>query len=370
MSIFAQRRDKLLSLVRQEGLDGLLVTHPVNVTYLTGFSGEASYLVLTDDKTILVSDGRFVEQLAEECPDLETLIRTTSQTIADAAVSALGSVHARTVGFESGHLTVADFETLRGKAGPIDWKPGASRVEGLRMIKDATELAQIREAIAIAEAAFAKFQHDLQPERTEKQLHDAMEFHIRALGGKTTAFPTIVAVGDRAALPHAPPTGRRLGDAPFVLVDWGASGAFYKSDLTRVLWTHKPYSNSGLRAKFLHVFEVVQKAQAAAIKRMHVGTALHDIDAAARAVVRDAGFGEFFNHGLGHGFGLQIHEAPFLRPTGSGKLEAGMVITVEPGVYLPGEVGVRLEDDVLITADGPVMLTSVPQSPDQWLNGL
>jgi Xaa-Pro aminopeptidase len=370
MSIFAQRRDKLLAHDRQEGLDALLVTNPVNVTYLTGFSGEATYLVLGREKTVLISDGRFVEQLAEECPGLDAYIRPTGQILADAASQVLGKMAAAKVGFESGHLTVADFETIKSKAGPIDWKPGPSRVEALRTIKDESELAQIREAIAIAEAAFGRFTREMRPEHTEKQLHDAMEFHVRALGGKITSFPTIVAVGSRAALPHAPPSDRRLRDAPFVLVDWGASGRFYKSDLTRVLWTHKPISNSGLHAplreKFLRVADVVRNAQLAALKRMRVGAVLQDIDAAARAVIADAGFGEFFNHGLGHGFGLQIHEAPFMRPTNTDVLAAGMVITVEPGVYIPGEIGVRIEDDVLITADGPEVLTTLPRSPDDW----
>ncbi len=364
MSIFAQRRDKLLTHIREEGLDAVLVTNPINVTYLTGFSGDSSYLAISPTKTILISDGRFVEQLAEECPGLDAFIRPTGQILADAAsevLSKLGTMH---VGFESGHLTVADFETIKGKAGPLDWKPGPSRVEALRMIKDDTELAQIREAIAIAEAAFARFKKEMRPEQTEKQLHDAMEFHVRSLGGKMTAFPTIVAVGARAALPHAPPSDQRLDAAPFVLVDWGASGPFYKSDLTRVLWTHKPNTNSGLREKFLRVVEVVRNAQLAAISRMRVGAALQDIDTAARAVIADAGFGAYFNHGLGHGFGLQIHEAPFMRPNQTGALAAGMVITCEPGIYIPGEVGVRIEDDILITPDGPMVLTNVSRSPD------
>jgi Xaa-Pro aminopeptidase len=370
MSIFALRRDKLLALIRQEGLDALLVTNPVNVTYLTGFSGDATYVALSPAKTILISDGRFVEQLSEECPGLDAYIRPTGQILADAASQVLSKLGAVKVGVESGHMTVADFETIKSKAGPVDWKPGPGRVEGLRTIKDETELTQIREAIAIAEAAFGRFTKEMQPEHTEKQLHDAMEFHVRTLGGKETAFPTIVGVGARAALPHAPPSERRLGDAPFVLVDWGvdwgATGRCYNSDLTRVLWTHKPISNSALRDKFLRIVEVVQSAQRAAIRRMRAGAVLQDIDAAARAVIADAGFGSFFNHGLGHGFGLQIHEAPFMRPTNMGVLEAGMVVTVEPGVYIPGEVGVRIEDDVLITTDEPVVLTSLSRSPDDW----
>lgn len=366
MTYFSQRRDRLLSQIRLEGLDAFLVTNPVNVTYLTGFSGEATYLVLSPTKTILISDGRFVEQLTEECPGLDAKIRPPTQLLADAASEVFSLLGANHVGFESGHLTVADFESIKAKAGAIDWKAGAGRVESLRAIKDESELEQIRAAIAIAEAAFARFKKDLDSDKTEKELHDAMEFHVRSLGGKTTAFPTIVAVGDRAALPHAPPTSRRLSEAPFLLVDWGASGPFYKSDLTRVLWTHKSNSNSALRAKFLHVFDVVRKAQRASIDRMHVGTELREIDAAARTVIADAGFGAFFNHSLGHGLGLQIHEIPFMRGSSVGRLEAGMVVTAEPGIYIPGELGVRIEDDVLITADGPVVLTSVSHSPDEW----
>jgi Xaa-Pro aminopeptidase len=366
MSNHALRRDKLLSKIRAENLDAVLITNPVNVTYLTGFTGDATYLAMSATKTLLISDGRFVEQIAEECPGLDAYIRPTGQPLNDATVQVLSKLGISSLGFESSHLTVSDFEALGSKAGPIDWKGNAGRVESLRIIKDADELAEIREAISFAERAFGRFVKDIKPEKTEKQLHDAMEFHVRDLGGRMTAFPTIVAIGDRAALPHAPPTLRKIQDAEFVLVDWGASGRLYKSDLTRVLWTHKPFSNSGLRETFLRVVDVVRKAQSAAIALLRPGALLKDVDTAARAVINDAGFGEYFNHGLGHGFGLQIHEAPFMRPSSEGTFEAGMVVTVEPGIYLPGKVGVRIEDDVLITPDGHEVLTSVSQSPDEW----
>lgn len=365
MSQYAERRERLRQYLRSEELDTLLVTNPVNVTYLTGFSGDSSDLILTAERTILVSDGRFHQQIPEECADIEPHIRPTSQTLADAVAAVLSLLGGRRVGFESGHLTVAEFETLKGK-GTLDWKPAPDRVEKLRAIKDDGEIAEIREAIAIAERAFDLFLKDLAPNKTEKELHDLMECHVRSLGGKTTSFPTIVAVGDRAALPHAPPSGRRVCDAPFVLVDWGAAGRFYKSDLTRVLWTHKSKSISSVRERFLKAVDVVGRAQEAAIERMRVGTPLQEIDAAARSVIDDAGWGEYFNHSVGHGLGLQVHEAPFLRPSSTGTLEAGMVVTVEPGVYFPGEIGVRLEDDVLVTADGPVILTNVPRSPDAF----
>lgn len=363
MPEFAARIDRLRSEIRGEGLDALLVTNPLNVTYLTGFSGEATYLVLSQAKVLLISDGRFAVQLLDECPGIDAYIRPTGQLLADAAAHVLGQFGATRVGFESGHLTVADFETLRGKTRPIDWKPGAGRVEAFRAMKDDGEIDEIRQAIGIAEAAYKKLTLEMKPDHTEKNLHDAMESLVRDFGGKHTAFPTIVAVGDHAALPHAPPTGRRLGDAPFVLIDWGASGPFYKSDLTRVLWTDKSNTNPGLRDRFLKIAEVVRNAQLAAIERMRPGAVLQEIDAAARKVIADAGYEKFFNHGLGHGFGLQIHEAPFMRPTNTGTLAAGMVVTVEPGIYLPGDIGVRIEDDVLITPDGPQVLTSVSRDP-------
>jgi Xaa-Pro aminopeptidase len=362
MTVHLGRRDRLLVRMRDEGVDALLVSSPINVTYLTGFTGEASWLVLTAAKTILVSDGRFLVQLAEECPGLETVIRPPSQTIHDAAGMLLSKLDLRSVGYESSHLTVNDFEVLRSKAGPLDWKSGSDRVEKLRIVKDAGELVAIRRAVDIAQQAFVKFRASLSGAQTEKQLHDAMEFSVREAGGKTTAFPTIVAVGPRAALPHAPPTRRKLSADPFFLCDWGADEGLYKSDLTRMLWTGKTQTGP-VFDKLMHVVDIVQQARKAAIAKMHPGALAKDVDAAARSVIEAAGFGPQFNHGLGHGIGLQIHEAPFLRSSSDVTLEAGMVITVEPGIYLPGELGVRIEDDIWITPDGPEMLTSVPESP-------
>ena len=373
MSLHAARRDRLLSQLREEGLDALLVTSPVNVTYLTGFTGEATYLVLGRRKTLLISDGRFVVQLAEECPDIETFIRPPGQLLPDATGQTLAKLGLRSVGFESGHLTVADFEAIRARSEGIDWKSGPGRVEVLRAVKDASELARIRQAIDIAQIAFERFREGMRADSTEKQMHDMMEFHIRSLGGRTTSFPTIVAVGSRGALPHAPPTRRTLGENPCLLVDWGADEGLYKSDLTRVLWTRKPTPAPGTAAlydKFMEVVGVIQRARNAALAEMRPGVEAQVVDAAARRVITDAGYGNFFNHSIGHGLGMQVHEMPLLRSGNPMKLEAGMVVTVEPGIYLPDEFGVRIEDDIWITPDGPVMLTSVPQSPDELAIGL
>jgi Xaa-Pro aminopeptidase len=352
----AQRRDNLRQTLIEEGLDGLLITQPLNVTYLTGFTGESSFLVLGRGQAVLVSDPRFTEQIQEECPDLEAAIRPPVQTIHQMTAEVIARLGLHSVGFESNHLTVGEMELLGDLCKTVSWKKGSDRVEKLRAIKDESEVAAIREAIDIAERAFTAFRALLSAEESEKSLTDAMEGYVRRCGGRCTSFPTIVAAGARAALPHAPPTDQRVGDAPMLLVDWGASEALYKSDLTRVL---VPRKNAPLVQE---VYDIVLRAQETAIRQVRPGVRGLDIDTAARTVIAQAGYGERFGHGLGHGIGLQVHEAPALRPASEVVLQTGMVVTIEPGIYLPGWGGVRIEDDVLVTPDGCEVLTrAVPK---------
>jgi Xaa-Pro aminopeptidase len=364
---YSERRRRLAHTLSEEGVDHLLITTPVNVTYLTGFSGESSYLVLAQEHTLLVSDGRFTEQLAQECSGLPVHIRPPAQPLPDATAEVLGKLGARAVGFESGHLTVGDFERLKELAPALSWKPGRDRVERFRALKDAWEIEQIRQAIRYAERAFAMFRALLRPGDTEKELCDALENYVRRAGGTATAFPSIVAVGARAALPHAPPTEHKVAEAGLLLVDWGASGPFYKSDLTRVL---VPRNNTTLwgsggrdkiEPKLQEVYEVVLRAQRAAIAAVRPGATGGAVDAAARQVITEAGYGSAFNHSIGHGVGLQIHETPLMRPGSELVLQAGMVVTIEPGIYLQSWGGVRIEDDVLVTPDGCEVLTHVPK---------
>ncbi len=370
MSVFASRRDRVRHAAKAEGLDAVFITNPINVTYLTGFSGDASYLVLEKNKTLLVSDGRFKVQIAEECHGLDAFIRGPAQSTVDAAIEQLKVMTPRTLGFESSHLSVADFQKFSDGLKTADWKAGADRVEKLRQVKDDSEIAQIREAIRFAEKAFATFRSMLKSSDTEKELTDAMESYVRRAGGTETAFSTIVAVGPRAALPHAPPGSHTVGEHPLLLVDWGACGQFYKSDLTRVLWTYNNVAFPGRRQpteKVRAVHAIVKEAQRRAIAAMRPGVSSKEVDTIARSYIADQGYGDFFNHGLGHGFGLQIHEAPFFRPNVDVKLEVGMIVTCEPGIYLPDEFGVRIEDDVLITADGPEVLTHCPRELDECI---
>jgi Xaa-Pro aminopeptidase len=362
-----RQRQWLARRLGPAGLDALLVSNPVNVTYLTGFTGEASYLIIGRKRTLIVSDGRFTAQLAEECPGLEVHIRPPSQYTVPEVAKVLTDLGFRKVGFEAKHLTVADFDWLKELAPAIDWAQTTGWVEDLRAVKNAWEVEQIRAAIGAAERAFAVFRAALGPDDTEKQLADRMEQYVRQVGGSDTSFPTIVGVGERSGLPHAPLTDRRVAAADFLLVDWGAAGPLYLSDLTRMIVTRRswfrPAHARGKRddLKLAKVYGVVLAAQAAAVAAIRPGAKARDVDAAARAVIADAGFGNAFSHGLGHGIGLQVHEAPQMRAASDDVLAAGMVVTVEPGIYLDGWGGVRIEDDVLVTPDGCEVLTTLPR---------
>jgi Xaa-Pro aminopeptidase len=228
-------------------------------------------------------------------------------------------------------------------------------VEHLRQVKDKEEVALIRQAIGIAEKSFAVIRAGLCPEQTERQIGDALERQFHLFGGDGPAFAPIAAVGPRSALPHAQLTDCRVGAGDILLVDWGAQGQLYKSDLTRVLVTGK------ISTKLRRVYEVVLRAQARAIAAIRPGAPTTKVDAAARSVIAEAGWNRRFNHGIGHGFGLEIHEAPRMSAKCPVTLEAGMVVTVEPGVYLPGWGGIRIEDDLLVTRDGHEVLTSLPK---------
>jgi Xaa-Pro aminopeptidase len=355
----ARRVEKLRRLLRTDQVDVLLVTSEPNVQYLTGFTGEASALLVGKDRSLLVSDGRFSTQLQQECPGLDVHIRPVGQPLYEGLGEVVDKFGARRVGFEPSALSVSSFETLKDKAKAVEWVGVAGKVEALRSVKDRGEVEAIRRAIGQAERAFGMLRASLDQGDSEKDASDALEGFLRRCGATSAAFPPIVAVGTRAALPHARPSGgSKVGDSDFVLVDWGASAGPYKSDLTRVLVTGK------VTPKFEKVYRTVLAAQERGIAGLRPGATAGDVDAAARSVIEEAGLGRFFTHGLGHGLGLEIHENPFLRRGNPAKLKAGMVVTIEPGVYLPDWGGIRIEDDVLVTPDGPEVLTSVPRSLD------
>ena len=355
----ASRRQAALAALKARDLKILLVTNETNVRYLTGFTGDSTWLILSREKTVLISDGRYVTQLAEECPGLEAVIRPISKNMTDAAAEILHGLKRSAVGFESASLTVAQFEKLRDAVSPLELTSVGDLVETLRMIKDPGEISQIRTAVQIAQKSFAAAVAQITPEMTERTLAHELEHTMRRLGAIGAAFPPIVGVGDRAALPHYRPENRKIGEAGFVLIDWGTEGPTgYRSDLTRVLATSK------ISPKLEKIYRVVLSAQQAGIEAIGPGVRCCDVDRAARAVIEAAGYRNAFTHSLGHGIGLDIHEQPRLSSVSEMELKPGMVVTVEPGVYLPGWGGVRIEDDVLVTDDGYELLTSVPKDLD------
>lgn len=360
MSIHLQRRDKLKRLVKKAGADAILVTNVTNVSYLTGFTGDSSYLLLSDDKTLIFSDGRYADQLPAECPGVDLEIRGPGTTMVELMQKTLPGKFGK-VAVESSSLLLATYLKIQADIPKLAMVPTTGLVEELRMVKDKEEVAAIRNAIQIAERAFRVAKASMHRDQTEKQLADLLEQQIRAFGGRCTSFPSIVASGPRAALPHAGATPARLGEFDFVLCDWGAREDAYVSDLTRMLLFTPP------SAKLAKVHAAVLGAQEAAFAAIKPGAVLADVDAAARKVIEKAGFGPKFTHSLGHGIGLEVHEAPRMASSEKAELKAGMVVTVEPGIYLPGWGGVRLEDDVLVTKTGCEVLSHLPKALEDSL---
>jgi Xaa-Pro aminopeptidase len=356
----ARRREELAKTLRDGEADALLVSSETNIRYLTGFTGDSSTLLVKGDRSIVVSDGRYTTQLRQECPAVEAHIRPLGQAMTAAVAEVAGGLGVRRLAFEVEAVTVADFEDLSRALPTVELRGVRDRVEGLRMIKDDGEVEAIREAIGLAERAFERLRAELRAEMSEKEATDRIEAELRRCGADGASFPPIVAVGANAALPHY--RGRaevRVGDDDFVLIDWGATGpSSYRSDLTRVVVTGK------VTPKFEEVYRLVLAAQGRGIAAVRPGIKGREVDAEARSAIEEAGFGPFFDHGLGHGLGLDIHEAPRLRRDCDVTLRPGMVLTIEPGVYLPGWGGVRIEDDVLVTPDGCEVLTRVPKSLD------
>lgn len=351
---FHKRLDRLRSEMAEQSIDALLVTSEINVRYLTGFTGDSTYLLVHAAGETLLSDRRYETQLQQECPDLSALVRGPDRTMLQLVEQALAKwAGKQRVGLEADHVSWADQSQFEAVAADCQLQPTSGMVEAIRCVKDEAEIAILRRAVWIAERTFETLRAQLRPGWTELQMAHEVESIMRQLGASGCGFAPILAVDANAALPHAHPGQQTLDQASVLLVDWGAKYLGYTSDLTRTLSIGPPSD------KFRQVYQVVLEAQMAAIEIMAPGVALSEIDAAARKVIADAGFGDYFGHGLGHGIGLEIHEFPRMASISKGTLQAGMVVTVEPGIYLPGQFGVRIEDDVLITAGGHEVLSEL-----------
>ena len=360
-----ERRDKIRRAAAKQKIDAFLVTNPINVRYLTGFTGGTAYLLIQPDGDTILSDPRFTIQIEEECPDLHAVIRPRSETTSKTLLKILGKTTAGQLGVESETMTIAQHERLFEFLSHWQSVPVKGVVEELRHVKDHDEIAHIRRAIDIAAGAFKTEREllvQLSPWQNEIGVSISLENEMRILGAEDRSFPSIIGAGARAALPHATPSKQKILGQSHLLFDWGCVIDGYMSDLTRVV-IFEPH-NKKLRT----VYETVREAQEAAIAAIKPGKVCEEIDAVARNIIADAGFGKHFGHGLGHAIGLQVHENPRLAPENKTVLKAGMVLTVEPGIYLKGWGGIRIEDDVLVTPSGCEVLSKmVPKSFDEMV---
>jgi Xaa-Pro aminopeptidase len=350
----SDRTARLAERLPETGVDLLLVTSLVNVRYLTGYTGSNGLALVGPDTRVFLTDFRYVEQSAAEVDDSFDR-RIAVQDLVDALPEALPPGSLR-LGFEDAHVTVRAHARLRELVGGrVELVAGGDAVESLRVVKEPLEIQRIAEATKLADAALRRIMEQGLAGRTEVGVATALERAMHDLGAQRPAFDSIVAAGANGALPHAQPSGAEIGRDQLVVIDWGAELDGYCSDCTRTLAT------GDLSATAVEAYDLVREAQLAGLDAVRAGVGGREADSAARQVIDGAGHAEHFGHGLGHGVGLEIHEAPRLSQRSESVLASGNVVTVEPGVYLPGQFGVRIEDLVVVTDTGCNILTSVPK---------
>jgi len=331
-------------------VEGILFFGGPNIRYLTGFTGTDGVLLLGGDHLALLVDGRYTTQAKEEtrgCAIVEFSDRP------DGVAGAIVDLGMERVGIESAAVTLDSYLALRKRAPGVDFKPLSEEIERLRIIKEGGEAAFIREAARRAARALTKTLEEIRPGVTEQEVVAILEMKMRQAGGEGPSFETIVASGPNAALPHATPGSRGIGAGDFVTIDYGTIWGGYHSDETCTIAVGRVTERQAA------VYAVVKEAHDRTIDAVREGISCRDIDAVARGHIDRAGYGPHFAHGTGHGVGLEIHEPPRLSGRSNDILEAGMVVTVEPGIYLPGMWGVRIEDTVLVEKDGCEILTKM-----------
>jgi Xaa-Pro aminopeptidase len=346
----SDRQAALRRLLEAQGLDALLVSCPANIRYLSGFSGSAGLLLLMAGRTILITDFRYAEQAPAETGGVAEVV-VEPRNLWDRLRKLLVAGTRLRLGFERDHLTVRDAERLAGLES-VEPVPSSELVESLRVVKDAGEVAAIGAAAELAHAALDELLPSLKTGETELEIAARLEASLRRHGSEWHPFPTIVASGPRSALPHARAGARPVGAGEWVLLDFGAQLDGYCADLTRTVIV-----GGVADSRQREIYGIVREAQLKARRELCAGMLGREADALARDLIAAAGFAQAFGHSLGHGLGLEVHEAPRLAVTAEELLPAGAVVTVEPGIYLEGWGGVRLEDDIHLTPEGPRCLT-------------
>lgn len=353
-SDYADRRIRLVEAVRESSTEAFWVTNLVNVRYLTGFTGSYAQLLITPEETIFFTDGRYEEQAAEQVSGCTVNIfkNVGWPDVFKEEVTGRGWTE---IGFEPKHLTIETLERQKALVGEsVRWTPQPAWVESLRLVKDEYEIEVMRQSSAIVDEVFPVLVDSLREGITEKQVLHQMLNLFWDHGAKGPSFDPIVLFGARSSLPHGQPGDAELRKGDWVLFDFGALFEGYCSDYTRTFVFGEPTSDQ------VEKFEAVHSSYRAAFDAVRPGVACKEIDTIARDSLAAAGLGELFIHGLGHGTGLEIHEGPRLAQTSSDTLQSGNVVTIEPGIYIPGWGGIRLENAVVVREDGPEPLTHTP----------
>lgn len=340
-------------LLADFNIDGFIVTKEQNWRYLSGFTGSNALLIFNSTDNYLITDFRYLEQAAVQASDFHIIRPQT--IIEDALVEQLTKFGVKRVGFEDDSLSYHTFKSYQNKLSGIELVPLHQQVEKIRWIKDQSEINAIKKAAEITDQAFAHILDYIKPGVKESQIALELEYFMRRQGAEKPAFDTIVASGPRAALPHGVASDKKIAAGEFIVMDFGAVYGGYHSDMTRTVAVGQPDPEQA------EIYRIVLDAQKTALRSIKPGVRCAAVDAAARDLITAVGYGTNFGHGLGHSVGLEIHEKPVFAPKDDTLLEPGMVLTVEPGIYLAGKFGVRIEDLVLVSPDGCEILSKSPK---------
>ncbi|MCE3202131.1 aminopeptidase P family protein [Paenibacillus sonchi] len=343
-----KRVSKLRKVLQEQGLDAILITSGINRRYLSGFTGSSGYVLITGDDSYLLTDFRYMTQAAEQVTGLKVVqhgpkfIETVRELLQGANVR---------IGFEQDDVTFSAYSTYAAALQPAVLVPVSKAVENLRAFKDEGELAVMQRAADLADATFSHILNVIKPGMTERDVDLEMEFYMRTHGATSSSFDTIVASGERSAMPHGVASSKVIQNNEFVTFDFGALLDGYCSDVTRTIALGSP------DPKLKEIYDIVLEAQLHTLANIKPGMTGRECDALARDIITRYGYGEYFGHSTGHGLGMEVHENPRLSKLADEIMEPGMVVTVEPGIYLPGLGGVRIEDDIVITESGMKLLT-------------
>lgn len=342
------RVQRLRDVMDSKGLEALWIESEFNRRYLTGFTGSAGYVLITKDRAILLTDFRYMTQAPQQAVDFEVIEHAK---VSDTLRGLLSDMNIKQLAFEQDHMTYVAYTTLAQELSPVELVPVSSIVEDIRMIKDAEELQIMREAAELADRTFSHILNYLKPGVSELDISLEMEFFMRKNGASATSFDTIIASGERSALPHGVASEKLLQPNELITMDFGAIYKGYCSDITRTVMLGAPSD------KQKEIYNIVLESQLYALEHIRPGMTGREADALSRDIITKYGYGPNFGHSLGHGVGMEVHEFPRLAKTGDTVLTPGMVVTVEPGIYVPGFGGVRIEDDIIITETGIEIIT-------------